>query len=163
MALIVEDGSIVANANTYLGEADANNILSAFGLPDLVPAAAEAQLRTAAQYLERYRQKYKGCKVSSTQSLQWPRTGVYIDDFLFAYDAIPVELKNAQALIANKIASGSQLFLDSNGKETLQKTVDVISVTYAQSGVADAQPTFGQIDAQLSILLKSPVLTTERA
>ena len=46
--LIVEDGSIVANANTYLSESDANDILADFGYT-LAPATAEANPRTAAQ------------------------------------------------------------------------------------------------------------------
>jgi len=152
MALIIEDGTIVANANTYLTEAEANTILENFGYV-LTPATAEADLRTAAQYLESFRNNYQGSKVSSTQSLQWPRTDVYIDCFAFASDEIPEELKFAQALAAYETAQGETLQVNSNGQTITQKTiVGAVSVSYADNGQDSAQKTFNQIDSYLESL-----------
>jgi len=154
MALVVEDGSIVAGANTYIDEDDANDILADFGLPDLVPATAEASLISAAQYLETF--NYKGTRTDpSVQDLIFPRAGIVIDCFELPSDEIPVKLIRAQVFAASLIESGVSLYSNSNGQEAIEKTVDVITVKYAESGVSNQQPIFGQIQGQLNDLLKS--------
>lgn len=162
MTLIIEDGTLVTDANSYITEIEANAILAAFGFPALIPLNAEAQLMQAAQYLESFRPRYKGTTEINQQSLAWPRTGVVIDGFDFPFDEIPIQLKRAQAIASGYVAAGKNLYANSCGQEVIQKTVDVISVTYAESGIADAQPSFGLIDAQLEILLKPFTLKTRR-
>jgi len=156
MALIVEDGSVVAGANTYLDVADANTILAIFGyaLP-AVTADAEAALTTAAQYLESFRRQFQGSKVSSTQALQFPRSGVYIDCILFASDAIPVELKYAQALAAYETSQGKKLQANSNGQTIIEKSVaGAVTVKYADNGQDSAQIQFSQIDSYIDVLIQ---------
>lgn len=151
MTLIVEDGSIVTNANTYVSEADANLILADFALPALNALTAESSLKQAAQYLQSF--DFKGRTVSQTQSLAFPRSGIFIDCFEFPFDEIPSQLIKAQVLAANLVESGVSLYSNSSGQEIISKTVDVISVTYAASGVAASQPIFGAIQSQLKPLL----------
>lgn len=61
-------------------------------------AEKEALLIRAMDYLES--QDFIGKKAESTQSLQWPRTNVYIDGYRVASDSVPVEVENAQMAIA---------------------------------------------------------------
>lgn len=162
MALIIEDGTIVSSANSYITEAEANSILAAFGFPALIPLNAESQLIQAAQYLESFRKRYKGQTEVVSQSLCWPRAGVVVDCFELPFDEIPNQLKRAQAIAAGYLASEKSLYSDSCGQEILSKKVDVISVTYSDSGIANSQNSFGLIDAQLSVLLKPLTLSTLR-
>lgn len=154
MALIVEDGSIVADANTYLTEAEANTLLEGYGFV-LTPATAEANLRTAAQYLESFRRLYQGAKVSSAQTLQFPRQGLLIDCFLIASDTIPEQLKIAQALAAYEESVGKNLQATSNGQTIIEKSVaGAVTVKYADHSQNSAQLNFPQIDTQIEPLLK---------
>ena len=155
MTLTVEDGTIVAGANTYLTEAEANIILADFGYT-LTPATAEADLRTAAQYLESFRESYQGMKVDSTQALQWPRNGVVIDCFDIASTTIPNEVKYAQALAAYENGLGNKLQANTNGQTIIEKTVvGAVSVKYADSGQDSGQLNFSQIDSYIQPLLEN--------
>ena len=158
MTLIVEDGTLVAGANTYLTAAEANTILANFGKAALVVGTAEASLKQAAQYLQGF--SFKGYSETQEQSLIFPRQGIVIDGFEFPFDEIPNQLKNAQALAASLVDTGTSLYSDSSGQEIIQKTVDVISVTYQPSGIASSQPIFGMIQAQLKPLLINPAQLT---
>ncbi len=147
--LIVEDGSVVTDANTYLDEADANLILADFGLPALV--SAEANLRAAARYLDSFRDRYQGTKVSPTQSLQFPRVNVLIDCNLQASDVIPNDLKIAQALAASKESLGNPLFKDTDGKTITSKSIaGQISVNYSDNGLSGT--IYTEINAYLTVL-----------
>jgi hypothetical protein len=154
MAIVVEDGSIVAGANSYITSAQYAAILDDFGLFDST-GCAESNLKSAAQYLETFRTRYHGQKVSGDQRLQWPRRGVWIDGFYLLQTIIPEQLKIAQALMAYALSQGQSAFNNSAGKEIISQSVDVISVTYSDTGAANAQPMFGQVEAQLAPLMRS--------
>lgn len=155
MTLIVEDGSIVPNANTYLSEAGANAILENFGYT-LDSGTAETNLRTAAQYLESFRNQYQGEKVSCDQSLQWPRGGAYVDCCTIPSNEIPEVLKFAQALAAYETEQGNALQATTNGQTVIEKTiVGAVSVKYGDNGQDSGQLTFKQIDSYIQPLLKS--------
>lgn len=99
MALIVEDGSIVANANSYVTvqEIKAYAELRGFDLA-CTQAAIEKLAILAIDYLQN--NNYKGSLVSTSQALDWPRQCVYINNELFPKDEIPSQLKNAQIELA---------------------------------------------------------------
>lgn len=156
MALIVEDGSIVAGANTYLTIAEADTILDdKFGI---VPTTAltEKDLKLAAQYLESFRTQYLGQQVSpSTQTLEWPRVDVLINCVLQASDEIPEELKVAQALAAYEESLGNTLQPTTSGQSITQKSIaGQISVSYSDNGLDSGVKIFRQVDQYLTILFK---------
>lgn len=152
MALIVEDGTIVAGANTYLTEAEANTILEGFGYV-LIPATAEANLRTAAQYLESFRKRYQGTKVDCDQALQFPRKNVFIDCCQLASTVIPGVLKNAQALAAYEESIGNSLLNTSTQETVIEKSVaGVVTKKFADNGQDSSQKQFPKIDSQLEPL-----------
>jgi hypothetical protein len=81
MALIIEDGTKVADAQSYSTYDD----LVAYGqlkgvTVTAVQADGEALLLEAMDMLKGRR--WKGERATTTQSLEWPRTGVYCDDQL---------------------------------------------------------------------------------
>lgn len=138
MTLIVEDGSLVAGANSYVSVQEARDFAalrgSTFSGDDATVAAFLVQ---ATDYLEGFRGRYKGIKVSEDQELQWPRYDVYIDGYLMSETDIPKQLKQAQCQLALDIAELGDILPNGTGREVLSTKVDVIETTYAQrnSGV----------------------------
>lgn len=111
MPLIVEDGTGVANANSYVDTtyARAYVLERNYTLP-ASDTTLEQYLIRAMDWLEAKRSSFQGSKTLATQSLQWPRLDVYIDCEEFASNAIPVELKKAQVELAVAITAGTALF-----------------------------------------------------
>lgn len=103
MTLTVETGTIVANANSYVSTTDFTTYVTARGVS--LTSGAETLLVQAMDYIESL--SYIGTKYTASQGLQWPRSGVYIDGYLFDYDDIPQELINAQMQVAMAIDVGN--------------------------------------------------------
>lgn len=115
MTLIVEDGSIVENANSYTTLVEIRAFALARGVTlSAVDSEVEVQSTKAMDYLESLRNEYRGSKVSSSQSLQWPRAYVYIDNELFPEDEIPTELKKAQMQLIVDIHNEIELQVSSS-------------------------------------------------
>lgn len=152
--LIIEDGSVVANSNSYASDAE----LKAYALlrGKTVPATQperEALLVLAMDYIESYRAQFIGEKTDYTQPLQWPRSGAYIDGYDVGYNTIPQELKNAQMEAA--IISNSNSLLQTGSVKNVQKEkVDVIERTYFSGGSWEAIRT-DTVDVYLDVLLSN--------
>lgn len=116
MALIVEDGTGLPLAESYVSLADANTYVLARGLTFPITggdtALAEAALRRASTWLDGYtlprlcglRTKLRG------QGLQWPRVGVTDREGNgILADEIPVEIINAtiEAAVREKASPGA--------------------------------------------------------
>jgi len=111
MALVVEDGSGRADAESYITVADASARHTAFGNAAWAALASdavrEAALRNATAYMvQAYRGRWSGLKMTGTQALDWPRYGVVVDGFDIASDIVPTEIANACADLALKAAAG---------------------------------------------------------
>lgn len=96
MTMIVEDGSVVPNANSYQTEAA---FLSYWADRNVTvtnsTAEIEAALIISTQYVDQ-KNRFRGSIVDSTQSLSWPRKNAKdCENVLIASDSIPNELKNA--------------------------------------------------------------------
>lgn len=147
MAIVVEDGTAKADAETYISVADADTYHSAranTAWASLTTGDKEANLRKAAEYmLQVYRLKWKGSRVSGTQALDWPRNFVVRDDYesstlngqqiiggrqYYPSDEVPVEVQRACAELALK-ASSTTLAPDI-GRATIREKVDVLEVEY---------------------------------
>lgn len=114
MALIKEDGSIVAGANSYADEADADAFQADRGRADWTDAdtdAKEAALVRATDYIEgRFALSFAGCRIDDVQTLSWPRTGAHYPATgnNFPIDEVPVDVVNATSIYAEAInADGS--------------------------------------------------------
>ena len=139
MALIVEDGTQVAGAESYVSVAaattfHANRGNAAWAL--LTTAQMEESLRKATDYMRQaYRGIWKGFRVSSSQVLDWPRANVQVEDGpyrnIVATNIVPQEVKDACAILA-LTASAADLAPNLE-QQTLSETVGPLSVTYSQS------------------------------
>ncbi|HGH4724571.1 TPA: DnaT-like ssDNA-binding protein, partial [Enterobacter hormaechei] len=77
MPLIVEDGSIIPNADSFISLADARALAARYNLA--LPAddtEAEAALRNGAVYVGLQEPMMCGSRVSPLQELSFPRQGV---------------------------------------------------------------------------------------
>lgn len=145
MAIIVEDGSIVANANSYVSEADLLAYAVARGIT--LQANTEILLIKSMDYIETL--NFIGNKVSSTQPLQWPRADVYIDGYPFPMNEIPQLLKNG--LMQTALSIDANVDPQSNIDRQIQSaTVGPVSVTY-EKGISAT--IIRKINAQLAKLL----------
>lgn len=151
MTLIVEDGTGVANANTYATRAEVSAFAALRGatLPTS-NAAIDQLLVKAADYTEAFRTRYQGTKVSGTQALQFPRVGVYVDGFLVGSTTIPDDLKNAQMQAA--VEYNTVDLLPNQGKNIKKKKVDVIETEYQDGDGSITAPTFPKVDQYLDAL-----------
>src|SRR5690349_12886017 len=138
--IIVEDGSGVENANSYVSVETARLYATNRGVT--LPASDDevaAWLIKATDYLESFACKYQGHKTDCTYPLQWPRTGVVICCVDFPSDAIPKALKDAQC--AAVIAQSEGLVLQPNitaQDYVTEETVGPITTKYAnpvQTGI----------------------------
>lgn len=133
MTIIVEDGTIVTGANSYVSEAELTAYATARGLT--LSTDTEQLLIRGMDYIEA--QSYKGFKFTKTQPLQWPRAGVYVDGYLVDADEIPTELKNGQMESALAIDNGQDPLADI-ARTTKSETVGSLSVTYADNASSTA-------------------------
>lgn len=105
MAIIVEDGTGVPGANSYVSVAEFEAYALARGVTLTGTPTSEQLLLRAMDYLESL--QYIGEIALCGQSLMWPRYGVYIDGHCYINNlTIPQELKNAQMVTALSIDSG---------------------------------------------------------
>jgi len=112
MSLIVEDGTGLPNAESYISVADADARQASLGndlWATLTTAEKEEALRRATIYmLQAYRQRWTGyrAKIVPMQALDWPRYGVEVDHFPVHFDIVPADIANACADLAFKAAAG---------------------------------------------------------
>lgn len=102
MALVIEDGSIVAGAESFATAAELVTYAANFGR--VIPgteSAQEALLRRAA--LQMSAMSWKGGLVSELQALSWPRYDVYRDNWLVPSNTIPAQIKAGQMALATEI------------------------------------------------------------
>lgn len=132
MSIIVEDGSNVPDANSYVSLIDARAILAPLGQNLAVSdITAEQQLLNSMSYVEAFRAMYKGIKTTSSQSLQWPRMGVVIDDDWIDNNVIPQDLINAQVFAAYEFSTGKVLQPTITGQSVQsEEVVGAVKVSY---------------------------------
>ena len=153
MALTVEDGTGVADANSYITVQEARDYASLRGLTlPTTDAEIEVLIIKAFDYLESF--EYKGEPANPPQDAEFPRDNLYIQGVLFANDAIPGKLKKAQAQLTYE-ASQTELQPTGDGREVVKEKVDVVEVQYAEKGTSVSRPTFTSVDALLADLIRT--------
>jgi len=154
MALIVEDGSGLPDANSYNSVPEIRSYAAARGytLPE-EDTDVELLAVQATDYVDSFRTSFQGKKTNpSIQALQWPRTGVTIDDEPVDPDSIPRELKNAHAQAS--IEAYTTNLMPNDSAFVKKEKVDVIEVEYAEP-VNGSSSSFTKIDSLLEPLLKT--------
>ena len=108
--LIVEDGSIVAGADSYVSLSDARTLAAKYGWE--LPAddtEAEQALRNGAGYVGLQEPAMCGSRVSPLQELAYPRKNVTLYGFDVAQDGIPSQVIRAQVAAAVEYGAGTDV------------------------------------------------------
>lgn len=154
--IIVEDGTGVPNANSYVDVAYARTFADDVGLvfPSDDDALARLLLGSMA-YIEA--QPFQGFASTPTQSLQWPRTGVFVNGYAVPSNTIPIQLKQAQVQAAFMVSEGTDLNPTIDAGLITKETVGPIETDYSEEYLAtyDGLPIFSAIVAYLRPLLIS--------
>ncbi len=161
---VVEDGTGLSNANSYLSVAEADtyheNHSGSSAWCSANQANKEKALRLATQYLDvQYCNRWKGYRANEGQALTWPRTYAYDDDG-YSYDSneIPQRLKNACAELALRVIQGDTLLDDISKPGTIKsKSVKVgpIEKTTEYMGGLSPVKKYPLIEGQLKPIIVS--------
>jgi hypothetical protein len=151
--LIIEDGTVVANANSWVTDAEykAYAKLKGHSIPATQPER-ESNLANAYDFINfTYEDRLQGWRVTpQTQTGCMPRSDIYAYNLLVVSTSIPQDFKNAQMLASFSINAG----VDTNAVKTDANLASftvpgVYSETY-QSG--SSTPTLAQMPAVSKVL-----------
>lgn len=155
MSLIVEDGSIVAGANSYASVADADAYFADranAAWAALTTPQKQAALIQAGDYLEAtYATAWKGDRVSADQPMSWPRVGVIAYGYELPADGVPETLQRANIELAVRASSGP--LAKDEGQRVKRRKVDVLETEYSE--YSSAQTTYTAVSRMLAAYLKS--------
>lgn len=147
MSLIIEDGTIVAGADSFATAAELVTYAANYGIT--IPATEPEQevlLRRAA--LQMSALSWKGSIVSAIQSLSWPRRDVYIgagsgliwnrpsticNDYLVPQNAIPSQIKAGQMALCAEIYADDLVPADTKQGPVTSEKVGPLSTTYGEA------------------------------
>lgn len=154
IAIIVEDGSIVVGANSYVTVADAIDYAASRGVVLSAGDPTAILLIKAMDYLEA--QSYSGLRTDASQELDFPRTrsdycGKPVTDDANAH-IIPKQLKVAQMQLAMIASDGTELMPISDGRVMTKQVVGPIETDWAAANISN-NPIFPIIDKLLAGLI----------
>jgi hypothetical protein len=134
--LIIEDGTGVANADSYISLADARLLAANYGVALPVDdVEAEVELRKGYLGLNTNEPQLQGYRTHQVQTGIFPRTGVYKNCVEIPNDSIPQGLLMAQLYQANAYTSGVDANSVDNGQEISEFNVQgVYSEKYFDKG-----------------------------
>lgn len=161
--MTVEDGSIVASANSYAtrefisGYHAARDNSTWF---DLIPQEMDAHAIKATDYLtQQFTERWKGWRINAVQDLDWPRAGVIVEDFsdppivpgvsiaTFPENEVPDEVQQALAVLALESASGALNPAQSRGGAIKRMKAGSAEIEYFESADTAARtfPAVGEL------------------
>jgi hypothetical protein len=157
VAIVVEDGTVVAGANSYITLDEARDFAEARGVSDLsdVDATLETLLIRAVDYIEAREVDMAGDRVSTEQPLSWPRTPW----------GVPKNIKDAQGHLVLAVHAGVNLLPTTTytAAQTKKKKVGPIEVEYVVSG-GSALPRVTSAEGMLAPYIGSALVSvTSRA
>ncbi len=155
MALVVETGAGLADADSYVILADARTLVSSFGMSlPTDDTEAEAALRNGALYIDLQEPMMCGRRVSATQALAFPRTGISLFGFPVSSTTIPKQVVRAQVIAAVEYGKGTDVRASSDGRSTSMERVEgAVTVQYFDNGANGSTTTItAAIDALRPLL-----------
>jgi len=168
MALVIEDGTVVANSNSYATRAEYIAWAATLGTTIADDAAADAELVKAAEYIDSHEVNMKGYRYSRDQSMTYPRNGVIIEGWAWGTNEIPRQLKQAQMAFAMDVHNSVDLFNQGGNPNLMAESERVegaITVQYHIGNGTDGQKATytSKGEAWLRMLLRQNGLQLVRA
>lgn len=157
MALIVEDGTGLATAESYISVADADTYIANFkGAVSVWDSATEASKEIAARNATQYLDDgylFIGGKETSAQALQWPREYAY-DEADELIEGVPQKLKDATAELMYEYIVGGDLVSNLSTTDYLKrKKTDVLEKEWFQG--APKQNVYVRVNRLISAITYS--------
>lgn len=166
MALIVEDGTGLANAESYVSVAAVQTYLDAHYETTHAAHVAwtaasttkkEIALRVATkQYLD-VRYSFVGFRANEDQALQWPRSSAYDrDGYGIEDNVVPQAVKDALCELALRYVQGDTLAPDIDGTAPIEaESVQVgsIQISTDYAGAVPTTKTYTVVDGILGTVL----------
>jgi len=142
MAIVVEDGTVVPAANSYVSLDEFQSWADNRGIDYGTDYTLSQQIFRATDYFESL--SFKGVKHTEDQPMQWPRDDVYIDGYAVDSDEIPTEVKTAiYELVKIEIDGDSRLA--PSEREVTSEQIDSIKITYKDNaGMKRSTPALTQ-------------------
>lgn len=137
--LIVEDGTNVPNANSYISQSDAVIYFNNKGDSVFTNSSSDQQaaaLFRAGQGLDFWLNgRWRGRRANQVQALDWPRLGVHDSDgYCVPNNVVPAKVKLAQAEVAKIELSTSFIQQSVDRSNNIEKqTVGPIDTTYMKT------------------------------
>ena len=158
ITIIVEDGTVIANANSFISLADARVKIEALGLVlSTDDEVANAQLTQSYYQLKRsYQNRLQGQMVSQSQTGIFPRLGVYANGFSVPSNVIPDDSINAQLSFADAINKGASMNATASAQEVSSESLDGVgSKTYKNGSSKRTTPLVPAVTQWLQPYMKS--------
>lgn len=146
MTIIVEDGTGIEGANSYVDVDELREYAEARGMTFDADAAPTALVQ-AMDYVET--RSFVGTPVYATQ---FPRTGLHVNGRDYATDVVPRAVKLAQMAGAMAVMQGTDLMptVSANARGAIrERKVGPITTVYAVARDAGSLPRVPLVDAQL--------------
>ncbi len=133
MALIIEDGTGVEDANSFATVAECRAFADARGL-DLPTDDADVEplLIKAFDYLASVEDKFQGTRYFSGQESCFPRESIYLFD-VYIGGEIPKNLKNGQNQLAFD-AQENELLAGGDGREVIEEKTGPLTTKWNPNG-----------------------------
>lgn len=157
MALVVEDGTLVSGADSYVTLAEFKAWADKRGVTYGTDEAVTQQIYRAMDYIESL--NFIGEKSDENQALQWPRDQVVIDGYYIDSDEMPNELKVAVYESIKAELDGDSRMTASD-RRTISEKVGELQVTYANN--ADVKRSIPAVTKALRKLIR-PMAMVSRA
>jgi Putative DnaT-like ssDNA binding protein len=144
MALTVEDGTGIVDADSYVTVAELDAFAAARGVTTLpaLDADKEVLLRLAFDYVEAHRGQFQGVKTYEGNSYsQFPRENLYVDGEEVGPAVVPREAKRAQMQLAID-ADDATLSPNGTGRAVIREKLDVLETEYEAGQSPSPQPVF---------------------
>lgn len=134
MALLIEDGTIVVGANSFVTDTEYTNYATARGLTvGATSILREVELIQSMDYLFSREDDLQGERTEDTQENIYPRENVFIRDAEIANNVIPTELKNAQ-MEGGAAANSQSLLINEDSQNIESEKLDVLETSYFSGG-----------------------------
>ena len=159
MTFVVETGTGSATANSYCTELFADTYHEDAGNTDwnLITNKEAALIKATRYMVQVYRALWSGYRYVATQALDWPRGGVYLNDYAeeisIASNVVPLEIQQACAELALKTYTEGELLTDAEQK-IIMEMIGPITTKYSDTSTTSHKQ-YSAIDALLKPYIKS--------
>ena len=137
MAVTVEDGSIVAGADSYVTRAEYIAHALTLGVTVADTEAADVELVKAGLFIGSHEDSLKGSLTNRDQPMAFPRSGLVLEGFSWGSDEIPRQVKLCQLALALDVNEGIDLYnppVNPNRATSMEKVDGAVEVQYFGTG-----------------------------